>query len=489
MSNYTKSTNFASKDSLPTGNASKIVKGTEINTEFDNIATAVATKADSTSPTLVTPALGTPTSGVMTNVTGLPLTTGVTGTLPIANGGTGAITLAGASITTYTGTETLTNKTLTSPILTTPALGTPASGVLTNTTGLPLSTGVTGTLPEANGGTGTTTGYYNFKNRIINGAMVIDQRNAGASVTPTDGSYDVDRWSMRLTQASKYTSQQSSTVPTGFTKSLLVTSSSAYSVGSGDYFAIEQWIEGYNTADLGWGASGAQTVTLSFWVRSSLTGTFGGSLRTYAGGYSYPFSYTISSANTWEQKTVTITGATAGTWNTTNSGSIGVAFSLGAGSTYSGTANAWAASTYFQPTGATSVVGTNGATFYITGVQLEKGSTATSFDYRPYGTEFMLCQRYYQKSGYGMCGRAEATTLATLSGKYVVEMRASPTATLLNGLSGIATFGVSTYDISSLATTASGTNDYRQAVNSTGMVLGATVNGYSQNVIGWSAEL
>lgn len=146
MSNYTQSTNFATKDALTSGDPLKILKGTEINTEFANIAIAVATKADLVSPTFVTPALGTPSSGVMTNVTGLPLTTGVTGTLPVANGGTG--------VTTSTGSGN--NVLSTSPTLVTPILGTPTSGVLTNTTGLPLTTGVTGTLPVANGGTGVT---------------------------------------------------------------------------------------------------------------------------------------------------------------------------------------------------------------------------------------------------------------------------------------------------------------------------------------------
>ena len=243
---------------------------------------------------------------------------------------------------------------------------------------------------------------FGMKNRIINGAMMIDQRNAGASVTVTNANpYTLDRWvAYNSAGSSKFTVQQSSTAPAGFTKSLLVTSSSAYSVGSGDYFLLDQIVEGFNWADMDWGNANAKTVTLSFWVRSSLTGTFGGALKSYTGGaYSYPFSYTINSANTWEQKTITIAGPTS-TWasSTTNSGAVEVLFSLGTGSTYSGTAGSWAASSYFSATGATSVIGTSGATFYITGVQLEKGSTATSFDYRPYGTELMLCQRYFEKS-------------------------------------------------------------------------------------------
>ena len=245
-------------------------------------------------------------------------------------------------------------------------------------------------------GSTVASGFTGFKNRIINGAMVIDQRNAGASVTNGAGTttYTLDRWALYGDQASKFTVQQSSTAATGFINSLLATSLSAYTVGASEIFNVQQRIEGLNVADLGWGTANAQTVTLSFWVRSSLTGTFGGSIMNSAENRNYPFNYTISVANTFEQKTITITGDTSGTWLTTNGIGIRAFFSIGTGATVSGTAGAWAAGAKYSATGATSVVGTSGATFYITGVQLEKGSTATSFDYRPYGTELALCQRY-----------------------------------------------------------------------------------------------
>ena len=280
--------------------------------------------------------------------------------------------------------------------------------------------------------------FYGFKSRIINGAMVIDQRNAGASATLTNGGYSLDRWKTTFTQTSKYTVQQNAgsvTPPTGYSNYLGVTSSSAYSVLAGDFFFISQLIEGFNTSDLGWGTAGASSVTLSFWVRSSLTGTFGGVLQNSAENYTYPFSFTINAANTWEQKTVTVTGPTAGTWvGGTNGVGMAVRFSLGAGSTYSGTAGSWSGSTYYSATGATSVVGTNGATFYITGVQLEKGSTATSFDYRPYGTELQLCQRYYEEmasgtptSGYIITAGAWTSVQGEGVLRFSVQKRAIPT--------------------------------------------------------------
>jgi hypothetical protein len=296
----------------------------------------------------------------------------------------------------------------------------------------------TGVLLEANGGTGTTTGYYGFKNRIINGSMVIDQRNAGASITPTSDAYTVDRWRFQTSQSSKLSFQQNAgavTPPAGYSNYLGCTSLSAYSITSSDIFVIGQSIEGFNVADLGWGAAGAQTVTISFWVRSSLTGTFGGSIFNSAGNRSYPFTYTISSANTWEQKSITVAGDTSGTWLTTNGKGMQISWGLGNGSTVSGTAGSWSGNTYWSATGATSVVGTSGATFYITGVQLEKGSTATSFDYRPYGTELALCQRYFQQILYdggtypSIGGYITNGGTVDMSFPYQVTMRANPTVT------------------------------------------------------------
>jgi hypothetical protein len=279
-----------------------------------------------------------------------------------------------------------------------------------------------------------------FRNRILNGGMVIDQRNAGASVTANSvGAYCLDRYQLNFSQNSKFTVQQNAgavTPPSGFTNYLGITSSSAYSVLTGDYFLFEQPIEGFNTADLGWGTAGAQTVTLSFWVRSSLTGTFGGVLANSAQNRSYPFTYAISASNTWEQKTVTVAGDTSGTWVTNNGLGIRVRFGLGAGSTFSGTAGAWAGSNFFSATGATSVVGTNGATFYITGVQLEAGTVASPFERRDYGRELIMCQRYYQQWGgntnFERIGNAycHSTTQARADIVLVVTMRSTPTLTV-----------------------------------------------------------
>jgi hypothetical protein len=301
---------------------------------------------------------------------------------------------------------------------------------------------------------GAAASPFGLKNRIINGAMVVDQRNAGASVTPTTSQYTLDRWQATVGQASKLSFQQNAgsiTPPVGFTNYLGATSLSAYSVLTGDYFALRQAVEGFNIADLGWGTANAKTVTLSFQVYSSLTGTFGGSLVNSANNRSYPFTYTISSANTWTTASVTIAGDTSGTWLTTNGIGLNVYFSLGMGSTFSGTAGSWSGNYYLSATGATSVVGTNGATFYITGVQLERNTTATPFEWLPYGTELALCQRYYEviaASGYGTMGAPAQATGSTAAYGYtpfMVVKRTAPTTTysgtfaLTNSTSGVLT--------------------------------------------------
>ena len=268
-----------------------------------------------------------------------------------------------------------------------------------------------------------------FRNRIINGDMRIDQRNAGASITPTATTYSVDRWQATVNVASKASFDQTTTAPSGLTNSMLITSLSAYSVAAGDIVTYRQQIEGFNIADLGWGTASAKTVTVSFWVRSSLTGTFGGSIKNGDSTRSYPFTYSISVADTWEYKTITVAGDTSGTWATDNTSGLILSFGIGVGSTTSGTAGAWAGTNYNSATGATSLLATNGATFYITGVQLEVGSVATPFERRPFGTELSLCQRYFQTFTKPVLrGVASGgSSLNRLAMPTLVTMRAAPT--------------------------------------------------------------
>jgi len=297
------------------------------------------------------------------------------------------------------------------------------------------------------------TSVTGFKNRIINGAMMIDQRNAGASVTGNNSVFSVDRWKVGATQSSKFTMQQVTDAPAGFKNSLKITSSSAYTVTSSDEFEMIQFIEGNNVADLNWGTANASAVTLSFQAKSSLTGTFGGVLYNNAANRSYIFSYTINSANTWESKSVTIAGDTSGTWETGTSSGIAVLFCIGAGSTLLSTAGSWSSTFYRGPTGQVSVVGTNAATWQITGVQLEKGSTATSFDYRPYGAELALCQRYYYNNSSAYVALL-VSGVAVTGESFPTAMRAAPT--VAGGGTGFTTVVTSTVGVVYYQTTTAG---------------------------------
>ena len=314
-------------------------------------------------------------------------------------------------------------------------------------------------ITDANGGSTTSinsvtpnTSNLVGKNLIINGNMLIDQRQAGAAST-ADNSRPLDRYNFRTVGGGGVSVVQSTEVPAGFKNSMAVTVATAdTSIASTDTYMLRQTIEGLNTYQLDFGKSTAKTITLSFWVRSSLTGTFGGCIANYAANRSNVFQYTISTANTWEKKSITIVGDTTGTWLTTNSGSLVLYFDWGSGSNYDGTANQWDAANKRRVSGNVNLIGTSGATWYITGVQLEAGSSATEFEHRQYGTELSLCQRYYQQpidsgldffAGYMVNGNYGPACFST----WYCEMRATPTVVVaLGNLNAVGSVSVNYFD-------------------------------------------
>lgn len=252
-----------------------------------------------------------------------------------------------------------------------------------------------------------------FKNRIINGAMVIDQRSNGA-ITATGGPYVVDRFQTYVTSGT-ITRQQSSNAPAGFTKSVNYTVTSPGTRNAGDAFLIQQWIEGYSIADMNMGTPAAATITLSFWVKSSIQGLYSGSINSSDNTRVYPFNYTINFPNVWEQKAITLVGDITGasSWYNDNRAGLLVRLDLGSGTSYQGTANSW--QVFPNATGTAGTVSwatTAGATFYVTGIQLEKNSGATSFEYRQYTTELQLCQRWYWQMGPYTSGSGQYDGLA-----------------------------------------------------------------------------
>jgi hypothetical protein len=267
--------------------------------------------------------------------------------------------------------------------------------------------------------------------------MRIDQRNAGAAVSlPTASTlYTLDRWACNKdTAGATVTAQQSSVVPSGFTKALLFTVSTGAAAGASDQNLFQQIVEGVNVGDLGWGTSSAQSVSVSFWVRSSVIGTYGLSLSNSAANRAYLATYSIDVANTWEYKTVVIPGDTTGTWLTDNSSGIRVRWDFGSGSSRQGTAGSWGTTLFNTVSTRANLIGTSGATLYITGVQLEAGPTATPFERRPYSVELGMCQRYYYRItsstvfGPFAIGHCTLSTVANLIVNFPVTMRIPPAA-------------------------------------------------------------
>lgn len=296
---------------------------------------------------------------------------------------------------------------------------------------------VTGTTITGTTVTADTGKFSNLPNRnlIINGAMKVQQRAAGNYTTVQNGYMGIDRFHVWASNASKLTYEPSTDSPTGFSSSFKITSTSAFTPSSGAYFYIGQKIEGHNWEQLEYGTSNAKTITISFWVKSSITGTWSGIVKNNAQDRTFPWEYTISSADTWEKKTITVAGCPDGTWLTGTGAGAWIYFCIGNHSTsYLGSANSWQSQNLIGTTGSNSLVNTNGATWYMTGLKVEEGSTATDFEHTLFGDELLKCQRYYFRetatyyAGLGYGTNASSNCLGVLQQPCV--MRATPSVVL-----------------------------------------------------------
>jgi hypothetical protein len=373
-----------------------------------------------------------------------------------------------------------------------------------------LAVGNNGETLVADSSTSTGLRYNPFqaagKNRIINGAMIIDQRNAGAAVTVNANSafYPVDRFQgVGLASDGVFTLQQStSTPPAGLINYIRATVTTAdASIGASERYFLQQKIEANQLYNFGLGTADAKTFTLSFYVRSSLTGTFSGAMRNSAASRSYVFSYTINAANTWERKSITLTGDTTGTWETGVNTGMNLNWSLGTGTTLSTTANAWTAGNFVAETGAVNLIGTLSATWDITGVQLELGSVATEFSLAT-GTiagELAACQRYYYAHPIGVNkpitnSSAYSATNALGIIPFRVTMRTAPTLSVVSGTNYyqiVANGGVDNLDSFSQdsSSTDSSTLFNNTEVAQTAGHAGIFISNNASAGIAWSAEL
>ena len=383
MSNYTKATNFAAKDGLASGNPLKIVRGTEIDAEFNAIATAVATKLDTVSgPQYLTGIVGTNTITAVASATFAAYVAGQVFQFVSAGANTGAVTIninsLGAKNITKNGTIALEG-------------GEIAAGVMVQVT-------YDGTQFQL----GAVSPLLANRNRFANGAFVFDQRNNGATVTvnSTAEARCQDCWIATGQSADGvFTVTQQATggpVDTPNYSRITVTTADA-SIGSAQSYTYTALIEGLDVADLGFGTANARTVSIGFWFRSSLTGTFSGSLRNAAVDRSYPISWSYPSANVWQFVPIqNIPGDTTGTWLATAARAWLLTFNVGAGSTLLGTADAWAAGNRVGTTGSVQLISTNSATMDIALVQVEAGSACTPFEWVPYQAGFARVRRYFR---------------------------------------------------------------------------------------------